>query len=71
MKFLVLIYPHGIGVTVEYTSPNNSEVFMLWNDTDTGVRRMVFNITFHNILAILSWRSVLLVDETGVHRENH
>jgi hypothetical protein len=31
---------------------------------------MVFNATFNNI-SVLSWRSVLLVDETGVPRENH
>jgi hypothetical protein len=31
---------------------------------------MVFNATFNNILAI-SWRSVLLVEETGVPGENH
>ena len=31
---------------------------------------MVFNATFNNISA-LSWRSVLLVGETGVPRENH
>ena len=31
---------------------------------------MVFNATFNNGLAI-SWRSVLLVEETGVRRENH
>ena len=31
---------------------------------------MVFNATFNNISAI-SWRSVLLVEETGVHGENH
>jgi hypothetical protein len=30
---------------------------------------MVFNATFNNISAI-SWRSVLLVEETGVPREN-
>ena len=30
---------------------------------------MVFNATFNNILAI-SWRSVLLVEETGVPRDN-
>jgi hypothetical protein len=28
---------------------------------------MVFNATFYNI----SWWSVLLVEETGVHRENY
>ena len=31
---------------------------------------MVFNATFHNI-SIISWRSVLLVEETGLPRENH
>ena len=31
---------------------------------------MVFNATFNNISAI-SWRSVLLVEETGVPGENH
>jgi hypothetical protein len=30
---------------------------------------MVFNATYNNILAI-SWWSVLLVEETGVHGEN-
>ena len=31
---------------------------------------MVFNATFNNI-SIVSWRSVLLVEETGVPGENH
>jgi hypothetical protein len=35
-----------------------------------GVMVMVFNATFNNISAI-SWRSVLLVEETGVPGENH
>ena len=30
----------------------------------------VFNATFNNISVIL-WRSILLVEETGVHGENH
>jgi hypothetical protein len=30
---------------------------------------MVFNVTFNNISAI-SWRSVLLVEETGGHGDN-
>jgi hypothetical protein len=34
-----------------------------------GLRVMVFNTTLNNILAI-SWRSVLLVEETGVPGEN-
>ena len=35
-----------------------------------GVRVMVFNATCNNI-SFISWRSVLLVDETGVSGENH
>ena len=34
------------------------------------VRVMVFNVTFNNI-SVISWRSVLLVEETGVPVENH
>jgi hypothetical protein len=34
------------------------------------VRVMVFNATFNNI-SVISWRSVLLVEETRVHGENH
>ena len=33
-------------------------------------RVMVINATFNNI-SVLSWRSVLLVEETGVPEENH
>ena len=36
-----------------------------------GVRVMVFNAAFNNISVIhVSWRSVLLVEETGVLGEN-
>jgi hypothetical protein len=31
---------------------------------------MMLNATFNNI-SVISWRSVLLVDETGVPGENH
>jgi len=31
---------------------------------------MVFNVTFNNI-SVISWRSVLLLEETGVPGENH
>ena len=34
-----------------------------------GVRVAVFNATFNNI-SIISWRSVLLVDETGIPEKN-
>jgi len=35
-----------------------------------GVRVMVFNATFNSI-SVISWWSVLCVEETGVARENH
>jgi len=31
----------------------------------------VFNATFNNISVVISWWSVLLVEETGVSVENH
>jgi hypothetical protein len=34
------------------------------------IRVMVLNATVNNI-SVISWWSVLLVEETGVHRENH
>jgi hypothetical protein len=34
------------------------------------IRVMMFNVTFNNISAI-SWRSVLLVEETGLPRESN
>ena len=34
------------------------------------LRSMVFNVTFNNI-SVISWWSVLLVEETGIPRENH
>ena len=34
------------------------------NFDDYGVRAVVFNATFNNI-SVISWRSVLLMEETG------
>ena len=36
----------------------------------TVIRLMMVNATFNNI-SVISWRSVLLVEETGVPVENH
>ena len=36
----------------------------------TEEKFMEFNITFNKI-SVISWPSVLLVEETGVPRENH
>ena len=35
-----------------------------------GFRFLVFNATFNNF-SVISWRSALLVEETGVFAENH
>jgi hypothetical protein len=40
------------------------------DQTAVGFRFMMFNATFNNI-SVISWRSVLLVKETGVPGENH
>ena len=40
------------------------------HDRDLYVCLMVFNTTFNNI-SVISWWSVLLVEETGGHRKNH
>ena len=53
----------------------NRPVINTWNrhmefTSLSWVRVMVFNSTFNNI-SVISWWSVLLVEETGVPRENH
>jgi hypothetical protein len=43
-----------------------------FRDLPWGLWVMVFNATFNNIsVASISWRSVLLMEETGVPGENH
>ena len=37
---------------------------------NVSVRVMVFNATY-NYISVISWQSVLLVEETGVPGENH
>jgi hypothetical protein len=37
---------------------------------NSRVRIVVFNATFNNI-SVISWQSVLLVEETGVPGDNH
>ena len=39
-------------------------------DYEVWLRLLVFNATFNNIL-VISWRSVLLAEDTGVPEENH
>jgi len=41
-----------------------------WRKHHGHVRFMVFEVFFNNIL-VISWHSVLLMEETKVSRENH
>jgi len=58
-----------------FTSDKKTSL-LWWHDLLIGfrvrVRVMAFNATFNNISCnCISWRSVLLVEETEVLRENH
>jgi hypothetical protein len=43
---------------------------MVLFDFQEGIRVMVFNGTF-NIISVISWWPVLMVEQTGVPEENH
>ena len=45
-------------------------IITLFRTVNFWVRVMIFNATFNNI-SVISWRSGLLVEETGVSGENH
>ena len=46
------------------------EPYTVWTSQYGFAWFMVFNATFNNI-SVISWGSVLLVEETGVTGENH
>jgi hypothetical protein len=54
----------------DYWGPVIEPLVELSNLKGLRVRVMVLNVTFNNISIIL-WRSVLLVEETGVPGKNH
>jgi hypothetical protein len=59
--------------STEYDIGLNTKIlclFKLFKNLIVGLGFLVFNTTFNNILFI-SWLSVLLVEESGVPRENH
>jgi hypothetical protein len=77
---LYISIKNGQSAPDEWTFPEKydkcsvSAVMDLMKFFDQGTRRlyclMVFNATFNNI-SVISWRSVLLVEETGGPGENH
>ena len=48
----------------------NEHISVYTTDQQDGVRVMVLYATFSSI-SLISWRSILLVEETGVPVENH
>ena len=63
-RFIVGRYPSGMHAGMQKLASDMHHPFNLF------VCLMVLNATFNNISAI-SWRSVLLVEETGRVGENH
>ena len=51
-----------------FLSMKVTSLLCIWGVGGGGV--MVFNATF-NTISVISWWSVLMVEETGVPRENH
>ena len=51
-------------------NPQEHVLFKRQHNKTGLVKVMVSNATFNNI-SVISWRAVLLVEETGVPRENH
>jgi hypothetical protein len=49
---------------------NSLNNFHFLLSTNIGLELMVFNATFNKI-SVISWRSVILVEETEVPGENH
>ena len=58
----MLVYLISMAVKIKN---NHMDVFSIMR-----VRIILFNATFNNISAVY-WRSVLLVEKTRIHRENH
>ena len=65
MNIIIIYYKCGI-LFLEYKVKESVED----GHDDNWVRVRVFNATFNNI-SVISWQSVLLVEETKVPRENH
>ena len=59
-----------IYIFVQYIDLPQVPFLLLTCYESSRVRDMVFNTNFKNI-SVISWQSVLFVEETGVPRENH
>jgi uncharacterized membrane protein len=68
VKYDLNLISYSKNLSLKWRAMKNKTIFqfasimVVWN--------MVFNTIFNNI-SVISWRSVLLVEETLVPRENH
>jgi hypothetical protein len=71
---MIKLFHSGTGKYVIFNDLNNHCTWIInysyWIWFTLSVSVMVFNVNFNSISVIL-WRSVLLVEETGVSGENH
>jgi hypothetical protein len=70
MRLKQLFRIEYISISQLVTHRNNKSMIFVRGQMYLFVCLMVFNATFNNI-SVISWRSVLLVDENGVPGENH
>ena len=67
---MIIEYSFASVVAVHRTAVGKLLHFFSETTGPIDVCLMMFNATFNNI-SVISWRSVLLVEETGVPAENH
>jgi hypothetical protein len=79
LEFTILILPYlpcGILIHYYHSKINKKWFYYFTCPYNTSLHRWnrdwvrVFNVTFNNI-SVISWQSVLLMEETGIPRENH
>ena len=73
MHYQLKLHVHWLPINVFHVYGEASNPMHCLSDHETkamGLWFMVFNANFNNI-SVISWRSDLLVEETGVPGENH
>ena len=69
LNFFLCVYDYCLRSSKQYFSYIQDE-YKFNNIFYMFICLMVFNVIFNNI-SVTSWRSVLLLEETGGTRENH
>jgi hypothetical protein len=69
-QYLSFIFTGIFFPQIKFFDVTDDTTLILVHQSNYRVWFMVFNATFNNI-SVISWQSVLLVEETGVPGENH